>query len=126
MATRKNKSKSPAKQTRKRKVKRDPMPTLSELRVLIAFVEHGSFAEAGKATGTTGMNARARIVNLEKKTGERMFDKSRGGFEITDAAKDLVKKTKSAVERLVDAIGVGSVTTSADDGPDEDFDFDEE
>lgn len=125
MATRKSKSKSPTTKSKKRK-SRDRMPTLSELRVLAAFAEHGTFAKAGKAVGSTGMTARAQIVSLEKKIGEKLFDKSRDGFEITDTAKDLVKKTKSAIDRIVDAIGTGSLTTSADDGPDEDFDFDEE
>ncbi|KAA3632817.1 MAG: LysR family transcriptional regulator [Proteobacteria bacterium] len=66
-------------------------------RTFLAIVAHGSFLEAARQLHVTQSTASARIRNLERALGTRLFQRDRAGARLTDAGKRFVPHAKTLV-----------------------------
>ncbi len=74
-----------------------------DLRFFLAVCRNGSVTGAGKALGVNHTTVARRIAALEKSIGTRLFNHSRGGYEMTQAAENMVERAMQ-MEEITQAI----------------------
>lgn len=62
----------------------------NDLRYFLALARTGSVRAAGSSLGVSHSTVLRRVESLEEELGARLFDRSRGGFAVTQAGRDLV------------------------------------
>lgn len=83
---------------------RDPgLPTLDQLRVFIAVVDHGGFAHAARALHRTQSVISYTIANLEEQLNIELLDRSKRKPSLTEAGKALLADAR-AVDTRVDGM----------------------
>lgn len=83
---------------------RDPgLPSLDQLRVFIAVIDHGGFAHAARALHRTQSVISYTIANLEQQLNVPLLDRSRRKVTLTEAGKALLADAR-AVSARVDAM----------------------
>jgi len=83
---------------------RDPgLPTLDQLRVFIAVVDHGGFAHAARALHRTQSVISYTIANLEEQLNIELLDRSKRKPTLTEAGKALLADAR-AVDTRVDSM----------------------
>lgn len=83
---------------------RDPgLPTLDQLRVFIAVIEHGGFAHAARALHRTQSVISYTIANLEEQLNIELLDRSTRKPTLTEAGKALLADAR-AVSTKVDSM----------------------
>ena len=74
-----------------------------DLRFFLAVCRKGSVTGAGKALGVNHTTVARRIAALEKGIGTRLFNHSRGGYEMTQAAENMYERAMQ-MEEITQAI----------------------
>ena len=74
--------------------------TSTNLRVLCAVAESGSFTAAASALGYTQSAVSRQIAALERAAGAKLFDRRRGGIAPTAAGAALLRHAGAALEEL--------------------------
>ena len=69
-----------------------------DLRFFLAVCRKGSVTGAGKALGVNHTTVARRIAALEKGIGTRLFNHSRGGYEMTQAAENMYERAMQMEE----------------------------
>jgi DNA-binding transcriptional LysR family regulator len=83
---------------------RDPgLPTLEQLRVFIAVIDHGGFAHAARALHRTQSVISYTIANLEEQLNIELLDRSKRKPVLTEAGKALLADAR-AVSSKVDGM----------------------
>ncbi|SFU68276.1 LysR family transcriptional regulator [Pseudoduganella namucuonensis] len=83
---------------------RDPgLPSLDQLRVFIAVIDHGGFAHAARALHRTQSVISYTIANLEEQLNIALLDRSRRKPTLTEAGKALLADAR-AVSMKVDSM----------------------
>jgi Transcriptional regulator len=87
-----------------------PLPTLRQLRYLVAVAEKGHFGRAAEECHVSQSTLSAGIQELEVVLGVRLIDRSHRQVMLTPLAEDIVLRARSllqAAEELVDAAESG-------------------
>lgn len=71
---------------------------LRHLTALCAVIDHGSFSSAADALGISQPAVSAQIRSLEERVGERLFDRSGRGVQVTEAG----RLVESYARRMID------------------------
>jgi DNA-binding transcriptional LysR family regulator len=71
-----------------------------DLRFFLAFSREGSVSGAGRALGVKHTTVARRIQALEKQMGTRLFDRSRSGYSMTQAAENLFDDVLKLEEKI--------------------------
>lgn len=80
---------------------RDPgLPTLDQLRVFIAVVDHGGFAHAARALHRTQSVISYTIANLEEQLDIALLDRSKRKPALTEAGKALLADARAVATRV--------------------------
>ncbi|MTW10578.1 LysR family transcriptional regulator [Pseudoduganella eburnea] len=80
---------------------RDPgLPTLDQLRVFIAVVDHGGFAHAARALHRTQSVISYTIANLEEQLNIELLDRSTRKPTLTEAGKALLADARAVATRV--------------------------
>jgi len=80
---------------------RDPgLPTLDQLRVFIAVVDHGGFAHAARALHRTQSVISYTIANLEEQLNIELLDRSTRKPTLTEAGKALLADARAVTARV--------------------------
>ena len=74
-----------------------------DLRYFLALCREGSVTGAGRALGVNHTTVARRIHALEDAFGARLFDRSRDGYEMTQAAENMYEHVRH-IEELTQAI----------------------
>jgi len=83
--------------------------TFSNLRLLAAVVETGSFVAAGERVGLSQSGTSRAIARLEREVGVRLFDRNARAVTLTDEGRRFHAQIAPLVAQLVDAIeGAGA------------------
>ncbi len=69
-----------------------------DLRYFLALCREGSFTGAGRLLGVNHTTVARRIRELEENLGARLFDHSRNGYEMTQAAEDMYEHARRMEE----------------------------
>jgi DNA-binding transcriptional LysR family regulator len=92
---------------------RDPgLPSLDQLRVFIAVIDHGGFAHAARALHRTQSVISYTIANLEEQLNVELLDRSKRKPTLTDAGKALLADAR-AVSLKVDGMRARAKALSA-------------
>ena len=67
-----------------------------DIRYFLALCREGSVSQAGKALGVNHTTVARRITALEHKLGTRLFDRTRDGYAMTQAAENSGKIVTTA------------------------------
>ncbi len=73
---------------------------MTALRILREIAERGSFSAAAVATGYTQSAISRQVASLETAAGARLFNRTRGGAELTAAGQVLLRHAISALDEL--------------------------
>ncbi len=65
-----------------------------DLRYFLAVAETGSFNQAAARIGVSYSTVTRRVSSLEERLGVRLFDRNRGGHELTTAADEMAEVAK--------------------------------
>ncbi|MCE3261782.1 MAG: LysR family transcriptional regulator [Pseudoduganella sp.] len=80
---------------------RDPgLPTLDQLRVFIAVIDHGGFAHAARALHRTQSVISYTIANLEEQLNIELLDRSTRKPTLTDAGKALLADARAVASKV--------------------------
>lgn len=80
---------------------RDPgLPTLDQLRVFIAVIDHGGFAHAARALHRTQSVISYTIANLEEQLNIELLDRSTRKPTLTDAGKALLADARAVTSKV--------------------------
>jgi DNA-binding transcriptional LysR family regulator len=80
---------------------RDPgLPSLEQLRVFIAVIDHGGFAAAARALHRTQSVISYTIANLEEQLNIALLDRSRRKPELTEAGKALLADARAIAMKV--------------------------
>jgi DNA-binding transcriptional LysR family regulator len=80
---------------------RDPgLPTLDQLRVFIAVVDHGGFAHAARALHRTQSVISYTIANLEEQLNIELLDRSKRKPTLTESGKALLADARAVTTRV--------------------------
>jgi len=74
-----------------------------DLRYFLAVAETGSFNQAAAKIGVSYSTVTRRVSSLEKRLGVRLFDRNRGGHELTAAADemaDVARRVRAEIHSL--------------------------
>jgi len=74
-----------------------------DLRYFLAVAETGSFNQAAAKIGVSYSTVTRRVSSLEERLGVRLFDRNRGGHELTPAADemaDVARKVRTEIHSL--------------------------
>lgn len=74
-----------------------------DMRFFLALCREGSVTGAGRSLGVNHTTVARRISALEKNLGTRLFDHSREGYEMTQAAEDMYEHARQ-MEAITQAI----------------------
>ena len=92
---------------------RDPgLPSLDQLRVFIAVIDHGGFAHAARALHRTQSVISYTIANLEEQLNVELLDRSKRKPTLTEAGKALLADAR-AVSLKVDGMRARAKALSA-------------
>ncbi len=69
-----------------------------DLRVFLTVCQTGSLNSAGQALGMNHTTVGRRIAALEEQLDTRLFDKSRGGYSMTQAAEEILRRATAMDE----------------------------
>ncbi|MDJ0654626.1 MAG: LysR family transcriptional regulator [Xanthomonadales bacterium] len=78
-----------------------------DIRIFLALCRQGSVSRAGSKLGVTHTTVARRVNAFEEQLGTRLFDRSRDGYAMTQAAEDLyeraveMEQTALAIDRAV-------------------------
>jgi LysR family transcriptional regulator, hydrogen peroxide-inducible genes activator len=89
-----------------------PLPTLRQLRYLVAVAEHGHFGRAAEECLVTQSTLSAGIRELEDVLGVTLVGRSKRHVAMTPLGEDIVQRAQAllrAADELVDAARVGSL-----------------
>lgn len=93
---------------------RDPgLPSLDQLRVFIAVIDHGGFAHAARALHRTQSVISYTVANLEEQLNIELLDRSRRKPTLTEAGKALLADARAVSAKVDDmrarakALGAG-------------------
>lgn len=70
---------------------------ISQLRALVATVDHGSFLAASEATGVAQATLRSRVARLERDLGMPLLARTQSGVRPTEAGAQLVDRGRDLV-----------------------------
>lgn len=80
---------------------RDPgLPTLEQLRVFIAVIDHGGFAAAARALHRTQSVISYTIANLEEQLNIALLDRAKRKPELTEAGKALLADARAIAMKV--------------------------
>jgi len=80
---------------------RDPgLPTLEQLRVFIAVIDHGGFAHAARALHRTQSVVSYTIANLEEQLNIELLDRSKRKPVLTEAGKALLADARAVASKV--------------------------
>lgn len=80
---------------------RDPgLPTLDQLRVFIAVIDHGGFAHAARALHRTQSVISYTIANLEEQLNIALLDRSTRKPSLTEAGKTLLADARAVTSKV--------------------------
>ena len=88
-----------------------PLPTLRQLRYLVAVAEHRHFGRAAEDCLVTQSTLSAGIRELEQVLGVTLVDRNKRHVALTPLGEDIVKRAQSLLreaDQLVDAAHTGS------------------
>ncbi|WP_418121129.1 LysR substrate-binding domain-containing protein [Variovorax sp. 160MFSha2.1] len=86
---------------------------LSNVSVLAAVVEGGSFASAANALGLTPSGVSRAIARLEGRVGIRLFDRTTRSLSLTDEGRQLYANINPLVLGIEDAVTIASGASGA-------------
>lgn len=86
---------------------------LSNVSVLAAVVEGGSFANAATALGLTPSGVSRSIARLEARIGVRLFDRTTRSLNLTDEGRLLYANINPLVLGIEDAVTIASGASGA-------------
>ncbi len=78
--------------------------SLTDLRVLAKAVELGSLSAAAEAFGLPKSTATRQLQRLEVAVGQRLLNRGGGRFSATAEGRELVERTRAAIEAIDDAV----------------------
>lgn len=78
-----------------------PAPTLRQLRYLVALAEAGQYRRAASDLGIAQPSLSQQIAALETTLGLRLFDRGRGGVQVTPPGREVVRRAR----RILDEVG---------------------
>jgi molybdate transport repressor ModE-like protein len=70
-----------------------------DLKYFLAFARAGSMQAAAKALGVNQSTVKRRLAELEEHLGQRLLERHRGGYRLTDLGREL-RPAAEAVEGL--------------------------
>ncbi|MEM9529428.1 MAG: LysR family transcriptional regulator [Pseudomonadota bacterium] len=82
-----------------------------DIRIFLAVCREGSVSQAGKALGVNHTTVARRIAAFEQRLGARLFDRTRDGYAMTQAAENMYDK---AVEIESNALAIDRAIAGRD------------
>lgn len=73
----------------------------NDLRVFVAVCQEGSVSGAGQTLGLSHTTVSRRMSALEDELGARLFDRSRDGYSMTQAAEDILARALKMEEQAL-------------------------
>jgi DNA-binding transcriptional LysR family regulator len=89
----------------------------NDLKYFLALSREGSVSGAGRALGVKHTTVARRITSLEKSLGTRLFDRTKSGYAMTQAAENLYDTALSMEEKARNIDRVAANQDSALAGP---------
>lgn len=93
------------------------LPTLRQLRHLVALAEHGHFGRAAKASFVTQSTLSASIKELEQVLGVRLVDRTKRRVVITPLGRDIVARAQALLREAEDLVEAARVNREPLSGP---------
>ncbi|MBT3306552.1 MAG: hydrogen peroxide-inducible genes activator [Alphaproteobacteria bacterium] len=94
-----------------------PLPTLTQLRHLIAVADHGHFGRAAEACFITQSSLSASIKELETMLGRVLIERTRRSVMMTALGLDVVRRARKAVVDVGDIVDLVSAAGGVLSGP---------
>ena len=76
------------------------MPTLQQLRYLVAVADAGHFRRAAEACHVTQPTLSAQLKELESKLGAVLIERSRGGVVVTPLGEQIIQHARTALREV--------------------------
>ncbi|WP_108260732.1 LysR substrate-binding domain-containing protein [Mangrovicoccus ximenensis] len=76
------------------------MPTLRQLRYLVAIADTLHFRRAAERCGVTQPTLSAQLKDLELRLGTRLLDRSRSGAALTPAGREIVERSRKVLGEI--------------------------
>src|SRR5579863_7938843 len=86
---------------------------ISNIGVLAAVIEGGSFARAGEALGLTRSGVSRAVSRLESRVGVRLLDRTTRAVALTDEGRRLYSEVAPLLTGIEDAVAVTSGSSVA-------------
>ncbi|MDA1091341.1 MAG: hydrogen peroxide-inducible genes activator [Proteobacteria bacterium] len=93
------------------------LPTLTQLRHLIAVADHGHFGRAAEACFITQSSLSASIKELETTLGRVLIERTRRSVMITPLGEDVVGRARKAVTDVCDIVDLVAASGAVLSGP---------
>ncbi|MFZ5789351.1 MAG: hydrogen peroxide-inducible genes activator [Pseudomonadota bacterium] len=93
------------------------LPTLRQLRHLVALAEHGHFGRAARACHVTQSTLSASIKELEQVLEARLVDRTKRRVVITPLGRDIVARSQALLRQAEDLVEAARVNREPLSGP---------
>jgi LysR family hydrogen peroxide-inducible transcriptional activator len=93
------------------------LPTLRQLRHLVALAEHGHFGRAARACHVTQSTLSASIKELEQVLDARLIDRTKRRVVVTPLGRDIVARAQALLREAEDLVEAARVNREPLSGP---------